>query len=146
VKAYEKIFRLACFNVFAHNRDDHSKNFSFLMNKMGEWRFAPAYDLTFSYSSHGHHSNAIVLDDLAPGIKPIVRIIDDWVTSRSLAMFFEVKIGKGKMVVSGVDFLENQEKRMESKQLMYSLLSYMNGPDFNPEIEMPLEEISKIFN
>lgn len=26
----EKLFRLMCFNVFAHNRDDHSKNFSFL--------------------------------------------------------------------------------------------------------------------
>lgn len=26
----EKLFRLMCFNVFAHNRDDHSKNFSFI--------------------------------------------------------------------------------------------------------------------
>lgn len=92
------------------------------------------------------HSNAIVLDNLSPGLKPIVRIIDDWVTSRSLAMFFEVKVGKGKMIVSGVDFLENQEKRLESKQLMYSLLSYMNSPDFDPEIQMPVEEISMVFN
>jgi len=32
VRAYKKILRLAAFNVFAHNRDDHSKNFSFLMD------------------------------------------------------------------------------------------------------------------
>ncbi|WP_078403915.1 HipA domain-containing protein [Elizabethkingia ursingii] len=30
-----------------HNRDDHSKNFTFLMNELGEWRLSSAYDLTF---------------------------------------------------------------------------------------------------
>ncbi len=44
VKAYEKVLRLAAFNVFANNRDDHSKNFSFLMDATGSWRLAPAYD------------------------------------------------------------------------------------------------------
>ena len=29
----EKVFRLICFNVFAHNRDDHSPNFTFLYNE-----------------------------------------------------------------------------------------------------------------
>ena len=36
------------FNVVAKNVDDHSKNFAFCMNKNGEWRLSPAYDLTFS--------------------------------------------------------------------------------------------------
>ena len=56
---YEKIIRICAFNVFSHNRDDHSKNFSFLMNSKGEWQFAPSYDLTFSTSSHGHQSTSI---------------------------------------------------------------------------------------
>lgn len=76
VKAYEKIFRLACFNVFAHNRDDHSKNFSFLMNRKGEWRFAPAYDLTFSYSSHGHHSTMVAGESLSPGRKHLLELAE----------------------------------------------------------------------
>ena len=59
VNAYEKILRLAAFNVFAHNRDDHSKNFSFLMNENGKWKVSPAYDLTFSSSGHGMHSTMI---------------------------------------------------------------------------------------
>ena len=37
------------FNVLTKNNDDHVKNISFLMNRKGEWRLAPAYDLTFSY-------------------------------------------------------------------------------------------------
>lgn len=36
------------FNVIARNVDDHSKNFSFCMNRDGIWRLSPAYDLTYS--------------------------------------------------------------------------------------------------
>ena len=37
------------FNVTTNNMDDHVKNISFLMNRKGEWRLAPAYDLTYAY-------------------------------------------------------------------------------------------------
>jgi len=59
VIAHEKILRLAAFNVFAHNRDDHSKNISYLMDAQGKWQLAPAYDIVFSNSSHGFHSMMI---------------------------------------------------------------------------------------
>ena len=36
------MFRLAVFNVIAHNRDDHGKNVTYLMNAKGEWRLSPA--------------------------------------------------------------------------------------------------------
>ena len=52
----EKVFRLACFNLFTHNRDDHAKNFSFLMDEKGVWRFSPVYDVTFSSGPGGEHS------------------------------------------------------------------------------------------
>jgi serine/threonine-protein kinase HipA len=74
VHAYEKIFRLAAFNVYAHNRDDHSKNFSFLMNAKGEWRLAPAYDLTFSYSGYGFHSTMVAGESKNPGRKELMKL------------------------------------------------------------------------
>jgi len=37
------------FNVVAHNQDDHTKNFLFLMSEEGDWSLAPAYDITYSY-------------------------------------------------------------------------------------------------
>lgn len=74
VKAYEKVFRLAAFNVYSHNRDDHSKNFSFLMNAKGEWQFAPAYDLTFSYSGYGFHSTMIAGESKNPGRKELMKL------------------------------------------------------------------------
>jgi serine/threonine-protein kinase HipA len=74
VKAYEKIFRLAAFNVYSHNHDDHSKNFSFLMSEKGEWQFAPAYDLTFSNSAYGFHSTMIAGESQNPGRKELMKL------------------------------------------------------------------------
>lgn len=55
----DQIFRLMCFNVFSHNRDDHSNNFSWLCNE-GSWSFAPAYDLTYSDGMNGEHATSVL--------------------------------------------------------------------------------------
>lgn len=51
--ALEQLFRRMVFNVMARNQDDHTKNIAFLMNKRGEWRLAPAYDIIYSYNPDG---------------------------------------------------------------------------------------------
>lgn len=48
-----QLYRRMAFNVIARNHDDHTKNFSFLMNKKGEWHLSPAYDMCFSYKPGG---------------------------------------------------------------------------------------------
>lgn len=45
----EQLFRRMAFNVMGRNCDDHSKNFSFIMNQNGEWRLSPAYDICHAY-------------------------------------------------------------------------------------------------
>ena len=42
-----------------NNKDDHSKNFSFLMNNKNEWSLSPAYDLTYSNGINGEHNTLI---------------------------------------------------------------------------------------
>ena len=74
VAAYNKVLRLATINIYGHNRDDHSKNFSFLMDHEGNWQLAPAYDLTFSSSSHGLHSTMIAGESKAPGRKHLLEL------------------------------------------------------------------------
>ena len=59
----EQLFRLMCFNVFAHNYDDHANNFSWLCEE-GRWRLAPAYDLTYSKGfHHGHMTSVLGVDE-----------------------------------------------------------------------------------
>ena len=45
----EQMFRRMVFNVMAQNCDDHTKNFAFTMNQVGEWKLAPAYDICHAY-------------------------------------------------------------------------------------------------
>lgn len=49
----QEAFRRMVFNVLASNNDDHTKNFSFLMDEQGVWSLAPAYDITFAYNPRG---------------------------------------------------------------------------------------------
>ncbi len=41
------------FNVVARNQDDHVKNIAFLMNRSGEWRLSPAFDVTYAFNPDG---------------------------------------------------------------------------------------------
>ena len=50
----EEVFRRMVFNILANNTDDHNKNFSFLMDREGKWRLAPAYDLTYIFNIGGY--------------------------------------------------------------------------------------------
>jgi serine/threonine-protein kinase HipA len=54
----EKMYRLMCFNVMAHNRDDHAKNFAFLYDD-GRWTVSPAYDLVYAEGMGGEHATSI---------------------------------------------------------------------------------------
>lgn len=91
VGVYDKILRLAAFNVFAHNRDDHSKNFSFLMDNLGNWRFAPAYDLTFSSSSHGMHSTTIAGEGQSPTTKHLLELAKVFGMKNAVTLIEEVQ-------------------------------------------------------
>ena len=74
IREVEKMFRLAVFNVMAHNRDDHAKNFSFLMNEFGEWKLSPAYDLTYSNGPGGEQSTMVMGEGRNITIEHLVKL------------------------------------------------------------------------
>lgn len=49
----KQFYRRMVFNVLARNQDDHVKNISFLMDRAGKWRLAPAYDVTYAFNPNG---------------------------------------------------------------------------------------------
>lgn len=71
----EKLYRLMCFNVVAHNRDDHSKNFTYLYDEQKEgWVLSPAYDLTYSFSVNGEHATMVNGNGFNPGKEEILEV------------------------------------------------------------------------
>lgn len=90
-QAAEQMFRRAVFNILAHNRDDHSKNFAFLMDAKGIWSLAPAYDLTFSSSSQGYHSTACAKNYVDPGKKELLELANIFSINKANAIVDEIK-------------------------------------------------------
>jgi hypothetical protein len=103
--------------------------------------FPTEYHSNYQWWDAMSHSNAINLTSFPKDLKPIVRVIDDWFTNRPLGLIFEGKVGKGKILISGIDLTQDVDKRPEAQQLLYSLNKYMSGEKFNPKVEFSTESI-----
>ena len=80
-KYVEEMYRRMVFNYLTNNKDDHCKNFSFLIRKEANgkyvWHLAPAYDLTLCTEGYnGQHATSVnntgyptFLDFIAIGTK-----------------------------------------------------------------------------
>jgi hypothetical protein len=80
-----------------------------------------------------HRAGALRLDLLPRETKPVVRIIDDWVTARPLGLVVEGKVGKGKIVICGFDLTRNSDDPV-SRQMHASLVRYLGSKKCRPEV------------
>jgi serine/threonine-protein kinase HipA len=79
-----RAFRLMLFNVQAHNRDDHAKNFSFILNDAtSQWALSPAYDLTFAHGPGGEHSTSVAGEGRTPGRHHFARLAKQYAISQN---------------------------------------------------------------
>ncbi len=69
-----KLYKVAVFNLFTHNKDDHAKNFSFMLDINNSWKLTPAYDLTFSYGVGTEHSTTYLNEGKNPTIKHLEKL------------------------------------------------------------------------
>ncbi len=107
--------------------------------------FPTQYHSNYQWWDAMSHSNAILLDSVGKNIKPIVRVIDDWYSAKPLGLVFECKVGKGKLVFSGIDLISDKESRPEAKQLLQSLTTYMEGNEFRPTETVSMDKIENLF-
>ena len=88
------------------------------------------------------NSKASPIDSLP--VKPIVRVVDNFVTNQHLANIFEVKIGNGKLIFSSMDLRSNLEDRPAARQLRQSLLKYMESETFDPISTITVEQLGTL--
>ena len=72
-----RAFRQMVFNILANNRDDHVKNFGFLMDHEGKWSLTPAYDLVYSPGPGGEHSMTVSGEGKAPAETDIYKLSEN---------------------------------------------------------------------
>jgi hypothetical protein len=86
----------------------------------------------------------MILNDFPPDLRPLIQPIDTWFENRRLALAFEAKAGNGKILVCSIDVEKMKEDRLVSRQMLHSILEYMNSDSFKPEVEVGLEKIKEL--
>jgi hypothetical protein len=90
------------------------------------------------------HSQAMILDGFPSELKPLIQPIDTWFENRRLALAFEAKCGNGKLLVCSINMKDSLDHRPVTKQLLSSMLNYMNSDSFSPKTEIELQQINNI--
>lgn len=77
VREMETAFKRCVFNIAFNNRDDHPKNFAYIMVPDGQWRLAPAYDMTFCEGPGGYHQMDVMGEALAISRTNMLRLAEE---------------------------------------------------------------------
>jgi hypothetical protein len=92
------------------------------------------------------HSQAMIIDQLSAGVKPLIQPIDTWFENRKLALAFESRTDGGRLLVCSIDLKNIPSERLVSKQLLVSILKYLNSDSFNPQVEVSMQQIKDLMN
>jgi hypothetical protein len=106
--------------------------------------FPTAFHSDLQWWDIANRAQVMILEDFPIGFKPLVQPIDTWFLNRRLALVYEAKVGKGKIVVSSADLRQDSD-RPASKALYYSLQKYMASSQFNPSTALRAEVILDVF-
>jgi len=91
------------------------------------------------------HSAAPFILTAHRDLQPIVQVIDDWVTARKLALVFEARVGKGKLLACSCDLVGDLDNRPVARQMCRSLLTYMAGTRFDPQYALTAEQLAEFW-
>jgi len=87
----------------------------------------------------------MILDDLPRDLRPAVQVIDDWVTNRRLGLFFEAKVGRGKLAVCSIDLERDLDRNVVARQFRHSLMRYVASDRFRPKGEVTAAQVRGLF-
>ena len=73
----------------------------------------------------------MILDSMPKDYRPLLQVVDNYERLHKLGTIFEVRVGPGQLLVCSIDLPALQDKP-EARQLLHSLLEYMNSEKFNP--------------
>ena len=109
-------------------------------------RFTTDMHTDWQWSEPIGHSVTMVLDDLPGPLRPIVQVVDNFTKNRRLGLVFEARVGKGRLLVSSIDLTTDVDQRPVSRQLLASLLAYMQSDAFEPKVGIDVEALSQLIS
>ena len=92
-----------------------------------------------------HNARAIRLPQRDPAVVPIVRLIDDWNRNRPLALLAEFRVGRGRLLVSGIDLAGDGTLPPSLAWLRQSILTYLSNRRAVPSAALSRSEVAALF-
>ena len=89
-------------------------------------------------------SKAFILNRTPHDFQPIVQIIDNPQRNHKLGAIFETRVGPGRLLVCGFDLKRDLDNRPAARQMLFSLLQYMQSEDFQPTVELKMEVLEEL--
>lgn len=89
------------------------------------------------------NARSVILDETPRDYRPLVQMIDNFDRNHKLGLLFETKVGNGSLLVCTID-LPNHQDKPEARQMLHSLLRYMDSPAFAPKAELDASLLSKL--
>lgn len=86
-------------------------------------------------------ARGINMEALPDELEPFVWPIDDWNRNDKLALAFECRLHNGKLVVCSANLEQDLDQRPAARQLLYSMMKYMDSASFNPKVEVTEQQL-----
>ena len=90
------------------------------------------------------YGRPIDMAGLPQEIKPMIQPIDDWNQCRKLGLLMEMKVGRGRLILSSIDLINDMEGRPVARQLLKSIENYMASGLFEPETSVEAQVIERL--
>ncbi len=103
-----------------------------------EWQNLNWWELT-------NRTQVMNLSEFPSHYQPIVQPIDTWHVSRKLGMLIEARVLNGRLLMTTMDIKHHLDSRLVARQLRYSILRYMQSPDFLPTMTLGVDVIRHLY-
>jgi hypothetical protein len=98
--------------------------------------FPTGYHSNWQWWDPVTHSRAMILDQLPKDLAPLIQPIDTWFENRRLGLLFEANVAGGRLMVCSIELQKDMDQRPVSRQLLGSILNYMNSDQFDPAVTL----------
>jgi hypothetical protein len=107
-------------------------------------RFPTEFHSNWQWWNLVKNSRPVIFDGAPADFRPTVQVIDNFARNHKLGLIAETKVGRGSMLICSIDLPGHQDKP-EARQLLHSLLRYLESPDFAPRNELKAELLDELF-
>jgi hypothetical protein len=107
--------------------------------------FPTQYHSNVQWAELTNNAQIMQFTEFPNGFQPLVQNIHTWFVSRKIGSLFEARALNGKLMMTSMDLQTNPDRRIVARQLLYSILNYMNSSRFRPESAVTVEQISNLF-